>query len=56
MKINLENTALFLYLEPITGIFGAVVLLNESLTSIQLFGTAIVLISLASSTFVTKRT
>ena len=55
-RIGQTNTALFLYLEPITGIFGAVILLNESLTSMQLFGTAIVLISLASSTFVTRRT
>ena len=55
-RIGQTNTALFLYLEPITGILGAVILLNESLTSMQLIGTAIVLISLASSTFVTRRT
>ena len=54
-RIGQTNTALFLYLEPITGIFGAVLILNEQLTSIQLFGTAIVLISLAASTFVTRK-
>ena len=54
-KIGQTNTALFLYLEPITGIFGAVLILNEHLTSVQLLGTAIVLISLAASTFVTRK-
>ena len=54
-KIGQTNTALFLYLEPITGIFGAVLILNEQLSSMQLVGTAIVLISLAASTFVTRK-
>ena len=54
-RIGQTNTALFLYLEPITGILGAVLILNEQLTSIQLLGTAIVLISLAASTFVTRK-
>ena len=54
-KIGQTNTALFLYLEPITGIFGAVLILNEKLSSMQLAGTAIVLISLAASTFVTRK-
>ena len=54
-RIGQTNTALFLYLEPITGIFGAVLILNEQLSSIQLLGTAIVLVSLAASTFVTKK-
>lgn len=54
-KIGQTNTALFLYLEPITGIFGAVLILNEQLSSMQLAGTAIVLISLAASTFVTRK-
>ena len=53
-RIGQTNTALFLYLEPITGIFGAVLILNEQLSTIQLLGTAIVLVSLAASTFVTK--
>ena len=55
-RIGQTNTALFLYLEPITGIFGAVLILNEQLSSIQLLGTAIVLTSLAASTFVTRKT
>lgn len=54
-RIGQTNTALFLYLEPITGIFGAVLILNEQLSSMQLLGTAIVLISLAASTLVTKK-
>ena len=54
-RIGQTNTALFLYLEPITGIFGAVLILNEQLSSIQLLGTAIVLVSLAASTFVTRK-
>ena len=55
-KIGQTNTALFLYLEPITGIFGAVIILNENLSPIQLLGTVIVLLSLASSPFVTRQT
>ena len=54
-RIGQTNTALFLYLEPITGIFGAVLILNEQLSTIQLMGTAIVLVSLAASTFVTRK-
>ena len=54
-RIGQTNTALFLYLEPITGIFGAVLILNEQLSTIQLLGTAIVLFSLAASTFVTRK-
>ena len=54
-KIGQTNTALFLYLEPITGIFGAVLILNEQLSTIQLLGTVIVLVSLAASTFVTRK-
>jgi drug/metabolite transporter (DMT)-like permease len=54
-RIGQTNTALFLYLEPITGIFGAVLILNEQLSAVQLLGTAIVLVSLAASTFVTRK-
>ena len=53
-RIGQTNTALFLYLEPITGIFGAVLLLKETLSSMQLLGTMIVLISLGASTYVTR--
>ena len=54
-RIGQTNTALFLYLEPVTGIFGAVLILNETLNLMQLFGTAIVLISLAASTYITRK-
>ena len=54
-RIGQTNTALFLYLEPITGIFGAVLILNEQLSTIQLLGTVIVLVSLSASTFVTRK-
>jgi drug/metabolite transporter (DMT)-like permease len=54
-RIGQTNTALFLYLEPITGIFGAVLILNEQLSTIQFLGTVIVLVSLAASTFVTRK-
>ena len=54
-RIGQTNTALFLYLEPITGIFGAVLILNEQLSTIQLLGMVIVLVSLAASTFVTRK-
>ena len=54
-RIGQTNTALFLFLEPITGIFGAVLILNEQLSTIQLLGTVIVLVSLAASTFVTRK-
>ena len=54
-RIGQTNTALFLYLEPITGIFGAVLILNEQLSTVQLLGTVIVFVSLAASTFVTRK-
>ena len=54
-RIGQTNTALFLYLEPITGIIGAVILLNEKLNFMQWTGTAIVLMSLAASTYVTRK-
>ena len=55
-RIGQTNTALFLYLEPVAGILGAVLILNETLSTIQILGTIIVLLSLAASTFVTKKT
>jgi len=53
-RIGQTNTALFLYLEPVAGILGAVLILNETLSTIQILGTIIVLLSLAASTLVTK--
>ena len=55
-RIGQTNTALFLYLEPVAGILGAVLILNETLSSIQILGTIIVLLSLVASTFVTRKT
>ncbi len=54
-RIGQTNTALFLYLEPVAGILGAVLILNETLSSIQILGTIIVLLSLMTSTFVTRK-
>ena len=55
-KIGQTKTALFLYLEPITGIFGAVILLNETLNLTQIFGTTIVILSLVASTYFNNKT
>ena len=54
-RIGQTKTALFLYLEPITGILGAVILLNEVLNNTQIIGTAIVILSLAISTYLSKK-
>ena len=55
-KIGQSNTALFLYLEPIVAIIGAVVLLNETLNNYQFFGAIVVLLSLVLATYLTKKT
>ena len=55
-RIGQTKTALFLYLEPITGIFGAIILLNEVLNNTQIIGTTIVILSLATSTYFSKKT
>ena len=55
-KIGQTKTALFLYLEPITGIFGAVLLLNEILNFTQIIGTIVVITSLIASTYFSKIT
>ena len=55
-RIGQTKTALFLYLEPITGIFGAVVILNEALNNTQIIGTIIVILSLVASTYFSKKT
>ena len=54
-KIGQSNTALFLYLEPIVAIIGAVILLKETLNYYQLFGAVLVLSSLALATYLTKK-
>ena len=54
-KIGQSNTALFLYLEPVVAIFGAVILLKETLNYYQLFGAIIVILSLLIATYKTKK-
>tara|TARA_X000000368_G_scaffold304846_1_gene243216 strand:+ start:250 stop:645 length:396 start_codon:yes stop_codon:yes gene_type:complete len=54
-KIGQSNTALFLYLEPIVAIVGAVILLKETLNNFQLFGATVVLLSLALATYLTEK-
>ena len=54
-KIGQTNTALFLYLEPVVAIIGAVILLKETLTKYQLVGAVIVLSSLALATYLSGK-
>ena len=55
-RIGQSNTALFLYLEPVVAIIGAVILLKETLNSYQIFGSIVVLSSLALATYLTQKT
>lgn len=54
-KIGQSYTALFLYLEPVVGVLGAVFLLKENLGTYQMIGTSIVIISLLSASFISRR-
>jgi len=54
-RIGQSNTALFLYLEPLVAIIGAVILLKETLNNYQIFGAIIVLSSLILATYLTKK-
>ena len=54
-KIGQSYTALFLYLEPVVGVLGAVFLLKENLETYQMFGASIVIISLLSASFISRR-
>ena len=54
-KIGQSYTALFLYLEPVVGVLGAVFLLKENLETNQMIGASIVIISLLSASFITHR-
>ena len=54
-KIGQSYTALFLYLEPVVGILGAVFLLKENLETYQMIGASIVIISLLSASFISSR-
>ncbi len=54
-KIGQSYTALFLYLEPVVGVLGAVFLLKENLETYQMIGASIVIISLLSASFISNR-
>ena len=54
-KIGQSYTALFLYLEPVGGVLGAVFLLKENLETYQMIGASIVIISLLSASFISRR-
>ncbi len=54
-KIGQSYTALFLYLEPVVGFLGAVFLLKENLETYQMIGASIVIISLLSASFISRR-
>ncbi|MDC3131313.1 DMT family transporter [Pelagibacteraceae bacterium] len=55
-RIGQSNTALFLYLEPVVGILGAVYFLDEILTFSQLVGAVVVILSLLLATYYTNKT
>ena len=54
-KIGQSYTALFLYLEPVVGVLGAVFLLKENLETYQVIGASIVIISLLSASFISSK-
>ena len=54
-KIGQSYTALFLYLEPVVGVLGAVFLLKENLETYQIIGASIVIISLLSASFISRK-
>ncbi|MDC2978318.1 DMT family transporter [Pelagibacteraceae bacterium] len=54
-KIGQSYTALFLYLEPVVGVLGAVFLLKENLETYKMIGASIVIISLLSASFISRK-
>ena len=54
-KIGQSYTALFLYLEPVVGVIGAVFLLKENLETYQITGAFIVIISLLSASYISSK-
>ena len=54
-KIGQSYTALFLYLEPVVGVLGAVFLLKENFETYQMIGASIVIISLLSASFISSK-
>ena len=54
-KIGQSKTALLLYIEPIVGIIGATILLNEKLNEYQTLGVVIVIASLVLGSYSSKK-
>ena len=54
-KIGQSYTALFLYLEPVVGVLGAVFLLKENLETYQITGAFIVILSLLLASYISSK-
>ena len=54
-KIGQSYTALFLYLEPVVGVLGAVYLLKENLEIYQIAGACIVIVSLLLASYISSK-
>ena len=54
-KIGQSYTALFLYLEPVVGVLGAVFLLKENLETYQITGAFIVIVSLLLASYISSK-
>ena len=54
-KIGQSYTALFLYLEPVVGVLGAVFLLKENLENYQITGAFIVIVSLLLASYISSK-
>ncbi len=54
-KIGQSYTALFLYLEPVVGVLGAVFLLKENLETYQISGAFIVIVSLLLASYISSK-
>ena len=54
-KIGQSYTALFLYLEPVVGVLGAVYLLKENLETYQIAGACIVIVSLLLASYISRK-
>ena len=55
-QIGQSRTALLLYIEPVIGIIGATILLNEELNQNQIFGICIVILSLILGSYSSEKT
>ena len=54
-KIGQSYTALFLYLEPVVGVIGAVFLLKENLEIFQITGAFLVIITLLLASYICSK-